>query len=699
MSTPFNLAWPVSKLGPTATRRRVLKGLNFALAVPMAFSLSLHAASAATEPVASGLEAPHPAPAQPAWPGVVQLEVDATDLAHRVLSVRQTLALPAAGAGGSASQRLTLWYPRYLPGAHGPWGNPTLLAGLVIEAGGQRLPWWRDNADPYAFHVEPPSGVRELVLRFQYLSPLKPGLDRVSVTRQMLGVEWESVLLVPAGVPANALRVAARLKLPSGWQQVSALRNPAAGAAFGSAKLPQPGANGWVDFAETSLETLVDSPVFAGCHLRREALDPPGTAQPVTLSLLADEPEDLNPSLVQLEAHRALVRQADALFGPRHFRHYELMLAQSEEFGELGLEHHESSENVVRPGYFKDWGSAVRDRELLAHEFTHSWNGKFRRPADLWTPHYNTPMRTSLLWVYEGQTEYWGQVLAVRAGLVTPEQARDRLAWRAANVLATSGRAWRPLQDTTLEPSIGPGHNTEWGDWQRGYDYYAEGALMWLEVDARLRELSAGQRSLDDFARTFFGQLHRSGADGSITPMTYDLNTVVTTLAQVQPGFDWRGLLRQRLDHTGGPEPLQEGLALSGWRLGWTSEESSFARNERGWSGPNGNERPQDLGFSLGLRVTSDGNLDQVFWGSPAFEAGLSPGMTLLAVNDRGYKPERLAAAVAANTSGQAPIRLLLRDKDRYFSVSLDWRGGLRYPRLERIEGTPDQLSAIHAAR
>ncbi|MBK7617286.1 MAG: M61 family metallopeptidase [Burkholderiales bacterium] len=625
--------------------------------------------------------------AQPTeWPRVITLSVDATDLAHRVLRVQQSL--PVAQPG----QRLTLLYPRYLPGAHGPYGNVTPLAGLTIRAGEQRIAWTRDAADPHSFHVDVPAGVGALELSFQYLSPVKSGGDRVNVTPALLGVEWESVLLYPAGPASDAIRVQPRLRLPAGWKQAGAMRGT-------RGEMPQAGADGWVRFAPVSLETLVDSPLFAGPHMKRIELEPEGTPQPVALNLFADEASQLEASEAQINAHRALVQQATRLFGPRHWRQYDLLLALSDEFGGIGLEHHESSENGLRPDYFKNWDQAIRGRELLAHEFAHSWNGKFRRPADLLTPHYNTPMGTSLLWVYEGQTQFWGHVLAARAGLTTPEQARDRLAHTAAEMAARSGRAWRSLQDTTLDPAVGPGHSTEWEDWQRGFDYYAEGLLLWLDVDSKLREASGDQRSLDDFARAFFGLPDQRRADGSVQPLPYTFNDLVVALNAVQP-LDWAAFLRERLDRTGAntTAPL-DGLARSGWRLAWSDKESSFASHERGWSGPSGTERPQELAHSLGLRITSDGKLDQVFWQSPAFHAGLAPGMTLLAVNGRGYKPERVEAAITANRDGSAPLQLLVKDGDRYSTVRIDWRGGLRYPQLAQILGAPDRLSSLYKAR
>ncbi len=618
--------------------------------------------------------------AAPAWPAAMALKVDATDLDRRVVRVEQTLPLPRP-----APATIGLRYARYLPGGHGPYGDATRLAGLTIEAGGRRLAWRRESADPYTIVVDLPPAAAELSLSFQYLAPVRGSGDRASIGRNLLGIEWETVLLYPAGPSVDALRVVPKLKLPARWQQASALRGP-------TGEPVQPGPDGWVAFGEVSVETLVDSPLFAGRHLKRIPLDAPGATRPVVLSVFADEASDLEAGKAQLEAHRALVTQADRLFGgARHFRHYDLMLALSDEFGGMGLEHHESSENALRPDYFKDWDEAIRGRELLAHEYVHSWNGKHARPAGLAQADYQRPTDNSLVWVYEGLTEYWGRLLAARAGLSTPEQVRDRLANVVADLGARQGRLWRPLQDTANDPALGPGWSREWESWQRHSDYYDEAALVWLEADLSIRAASGGRRSLDDLARRFFGGNTATRADGSIAARTFGEEELLAALQGVQR-HDWRGFFRERLEGLNRPVP---GLADSGWRLAWADEESRFQAHERGWEGPSGTERPQDLAYCLGLRVIGDGTLTEVFWGSPAFDAGLTKGMGLVAVNDLAYKPERLEAALRANRDGSTPLRLLVKDGDFYRSVTIDWRGGLRYPRLERVPGTPDRLADV----
>lgn len=605
---------------------------------------------------------PIPAARDLPYPGTIRLQVDATDLDHRVFQVRQTLPV---GAGA-----LTLYFPRWMPGTHGPTGAVDRLAGLQVHTDTQReLAWRRDAVDPFAFHVDVPQGVNALELRFQHLSPLDAQHGRVVMTREMLNLQWNSVLLYPAGHYDTQIRVTPSLRLPSGWQQASALQ-------------VQRESGSVVEYQTVDLGHLVDSPVFAGRHLRRVALDPQGAERPVTLNVVADTAEQLQASEEQLQAHRMLVQQADRLFGARHFERYNFLLSISERMSGIGLEHHESSENGVRPGYFKDWAKRVGARELLPHEYVHSWNGKFRRPADLWTPHFNVPMQGSLLWLYEGQTQFWGRVLAARSGLVTPEQSRDRLAQAAASLDHRAGRTWRNLQDTTNEAAIGDqrGHK-DWSNWQRGADYYDEAALFWLDADSLIREKSGGQRSLDDFARLFFGV-----ENGRVQPLTYTFADIVATLGAVQ-AHDWERFLRERLDSHGPRAPL-DGLERAGWRLVYGEKPSEFAHSD------DREDRADDYAYSLGLYLKKDGRVDGVLWGSPAYQAGLSKALQLVAVNGQAYKAERLSEAITANKNGRATLVLLLKEGEFYRSVTLDYRGGLRYPRLERIPDTPDRLDA-----
>lgn len=609
-----------------------------------------------------------PEPQDIPYPGVIRLHVDTTDLAHRVYRITETVPVAAPG-------RVTLLYPQWLPGNHSPTGPIDKLAGLLIRGNGDdRIEWRRDVTDMHAFHVDVPAGVSQLELQFEYVTPTDTSQWRVVMTPDLLNLQWEKALLYPAGYYVRQIPVEVSVKLPPGWQFATALR--------GAQRTGDT-----VHFARASLETVVDSPLFAGAHYRR--VDLAGASdRPVRLNIFADSPGELQATDEQIEHHRRAVREAVALFGSRQYREYDFLLAISGHLGGIGLEHHESSENGVGLGYFTDWSGNGNVRDLLPHEMVHSWNGKFRRPADLWTPNYNVPMQPSLLWVYEGMTEYLGVVLAGRSGLWSPDFTRDILARYAANYdSGRAGRQWRNLQDTTQAPIINYRGKVSYVSWQRSKDYYTEGMLLWLDVDTRIRELSRGKRSLDDFAKAFFG-----AHDGRLEPLTYTFDDVVTTLNTVVP-YDWAALLRARLDGHGPGAPL-DGLERGGWRVVYKDEPSATTKESDGADGT------QDFLYSLGLSTAGDGKISEVYWNSVGFKAGLAPGMTIVAVDGKAYTHARLKAALlAARADTTRPLELLVRNADTFQTVRLDYHGGPRHPHLERIEKAPDLLTAIFEPR
>jgi predicted metalloprotease with PDZ domain len=605
-----------------------------------------------------------PVPVDAAYGGVIELHVDATEVETRIFRVKERIPVKPG--------KLTLLYAQWLPGSHAPDGPIEALAGVTITANGKSLQWIRDPENVFAFHLQVPSGSNELQVELQYASPQARVQGRITSTPEIVGVQWEKMLLYPAGIYASRIEVAASLDLPQGWGYGTALR----------ASSVQNAANKDIHFQRTSLETLVDSPLFAGKYFRREELDP-GASAPITLNIVADTPEELNIQPQQLAAHRKLVQEAKTLFSSEHFDHYDFLLSISDHFSNIGLEHHRSSEDGVHRGYFKDWDKTATARDLLAHEFTHSWNGKFRRPADLWTPNYNVPMQNSLLWVYEGQTQYWGFVLAARSGLWTADLTRDAIASTAAvQEERRQGRTWRPLEDTTEQPIITPRRPLSFVSWQRTEDYYTEGALIWLDVDTRLRELSDGKRSLDDFAKAFFGV-----KNGSYVPDKYTFDDLVRVLESVAPN-NWSAFLHERLDHTASKAPL-EGLERSGWRLAFTAEQSEYSKKSDAL-----NER-HDFSYSIGLVLDKDAKLTEVVWDSPAFKAGLTTAGTLVAVNGIAYKPENLEQAIRDTKDRHIPLELLVQSLDHFRTVKLDYDQGLRYPRLERVADTPDRLAEI----
>jgi predicted metalloprotease with PDZ domain len=510
-----------------------------------------------------------------------------------------------------------------------------------------------------------------LQAEFEFLSPVTGNQGAILMTPEMLAVHWESLVLYPAGYYARRIMLAASVTLPPNWPFAGALE-----------MIGKSGAT--VSFKAVNLEELIDSPLYAGRHFKRIDLDP-GAKVPVFLDMFADSDADLDASPKQIEAHRAVVQQSYKLFGSHHYDHYDMLLALSDEFSFAGLEHHQSGENGVRTTYFSDWDKQQEWRSnLVSHEYIHSWDGKFRRPADQLTANFNVPMQDSLLWVYEGGTSYWGHVVGARSGLVDAEQMRDGLAATAALYDTRAGRVWRSLEDTTNDPIVNGRGPLAWISWQRAEDYYSEGELIWLDADTKIRELSGERRSLDDFARGFFGV-----QDGRHVPLTYTFADVVAALNAVQP-YDWTAFLRARLDGHGPGAPL-DGVTRAGWKLVYTDIESAFFKDGEEY------RKAANFSYSLGIGIGNDGRITTVAWDSPAFKAGLTEGYTLLAVNGRAYKPEVLKAAMTAAKDGPDPIELLLKKDDRFRTARIDYHDGLKYPHLVRIEGTPDRLARIFA--
>jgi predicted metalloprotease with PDZ domain len=610
-----------------------------------------------------------PAPAVPAlrdvdYPGVLKLDVDAIDIQRKIFRIRQSIPVSKAG-------KLTLLYAEWIPGNHAPRGPIYNYAGLTITANGKPVKWTRDPADVFAFHVDVPTGAKTLEVEAQFLTPIEAAQGPTMVTPDMMRLNWYVAALYPAGHFTRKIAFDVTLKLPQGWDYATALETASSN-------------NGTVTFKTVSYETLIDSPLFAGRYMKRWDLDPGGKSR-VTLNVMADQPDQLAATEEMIQTHRNLVKQADKLYGARHFNHYDFLLSLSDTLAGAGIEHARSSDNGTSSGYFKSWDTASIARDLLAHEYTHSWNGKYRRGADLWTANNNTPMRNSLMWVYEGQTQYWGQVLAARSGFLTKQQALDSLAATAALFDVRIGRDWRPLADTTLDPVIAARRALPWRSWQRSEDYYSEGLLIWMDVDTLIRERSGDKRSLDDFAKAFFGV-----NDGDWGQLTYTFKDVVKTLNKVEP-YDWDNFLKKRVEDVRPEAPL-DGLARGGYRLvyGPTPTDSFHAAEVR--------SKGADLTYSIGLTTDTAGKISSVQWDGPAFKAGLTSAGTIVSVNGLAYSSEGLRAAVAATKYGP-PVDLTVKTGNAVSTIKLEYAGGARYPRLERIPGTPDRLGDILKAR
>jgi len=597
----------------------------------------------------------------------IELAVDASRIAQRLVSVREQLTVQPGP--------LTLVYPKWIPGNHGPTGPVTDLSGTVFTGGGRTLPWQRDGVDMYAYHLNVPEGVTQLTVEFTKLGEPTPGDDfgiGNTSTPTQADLNFDQVVLYPAATAADAVQVRASVRMPPAWDYATALAPAGRGGAT-------------VRFEPVSLTTLVDSPMMMGAHLRRYDVTPAGEPRRHTLDIVGETEAGTDLPAARVAQFTSLVAQSGALFGARHYAHFDF-LVEAHGDADNGLEHHESNDDQVPRLGMTDPDFAAESGYLLAHEFVHSWNGKYRRPAGLATANYQEPMIGDLLWVYEGLTSYYGEVLAVRAGLVTPEQFRDRLALVYAQMDHRSGRAWRPLQDTATAAQLLYTASDRWVSERRATDYYDEGRLLWLEVDAAIRARTGGRRSLDDFARAFYGP-----PDTGPIVRPYGFDDVVRALAAVAPG-DWAAFLRTRLDALR-PTPPAQGLQAAGWRVVYTAEPSSAARAAEATA------HTLDLRDSLGLLLDKSGTLVDVLPDSPAGKAGLVPSMKLVAVDRRVYSADELRELLAAAVHTTAPLSLMTLDNEVYQSFDVDYHGGERYPHLERIAGTPDLLTPIAAAR
>jgi predicted metalloprotease with PDZ domain len=626
--------------------RMILTAASVLLAIGAAGTISAQQ-QPRSAPVAVPIARSVPDAVDTPYPGTMELNIDATDTRRGTFRVTQTIPV-AAGA-----KRLTLLYPQWRPGHHGPRGPLAELAGLTFTSGETPLVWKRDPVEVNAFHVEMPAGSSAVTARFVFTSPLQSSEGRIVMTQEMLNLQWEVMSLYPAGHYVRRIRVRPTVTFPAGWTDASALDGRQASGSR-------------VTWAETDYETLVDSPIFAGAHFRKWDL-----GENVTLNVVADKPEQLAAKPEHIAAYRALVQEALATFGTKPFDHYAFLLALTDRMGGIGLEHHRSSENQLEPGAFLRWDDYGWDRGLLPHELAHSWNGKFRRPARLWTPDFQQPMQGNLLWVYEGQTQFWGVVHAVRSGLQSKEMALGQLATWAGLFSEQPGRQWRSVEDTTLDPVIAARKPKPFTSLARAEDYYTEGALVWLEVDQIVRQGTGGRRGIDDFARGFFGI-----RDGDWGVVTYEFADVVSALNAVHP-FDWATFLRTRFETPGQPAPLG-GIERGGYRLVWKEEPNAFDRARMA------EFRFLSLFHSLGVVIDRDGKVTSSRWDSPAFNAGIVTGARIVAVNGTAYDQDGLKQAITAAKTA-APVELLIQRGDRYLTVAVPYRGGLRWPRLERV--------------
>jgi predicted metalloprotease with PDZ domain len=590
----------------------------------------------------------------------ISLTVDATQVPEKI--VRTHLVMPVKPGP------LTLYYPKWIPGEHGPAGPIANLTGLKFTANGKTVPWQRDLLDVFTFHVTVPEGASQLEAAFDYIEPSGSGFATAaaSATDKLVVISWNQNVLYPAGAPANRIIYETKLVLPQGWK-------------FGTPLSVDTQSGDQVSFKPVSLEELVDSPVIAGEFYRTIDLTPPGEQIHHEIDIVADSEAALNMSPEAQKGMTNLVAESGKLFGARHYRSYHFLLTLSDHVAHFGLEHHESNDSRLPERILLSPNANESLGGLLAHEFAHSWSGKYRRPADLATPNFDVPMQTDMLWDYEGFTEFAGPLLAARSGLWTPEQYRSNLERIAASLgPGRPGRTWRPLLDTAVgEPGLGFARG--WSTWRRGTDYYDEGDLMWLEAATIIHRESHGQKSIDDFCHLFYG-----GSSSGPELKTYTFDDVVHALNEVAP-YDWAAFLHERLNSTSADAP-EGGIVNGGWKVVFTDEPPKSPGRRGG---------PGDV-YSVGLQLSEDGQVNDSIVGGPAFKAGITPGMKIVGINGRVYTHDLLEDAIeAAKKDSSQPITVLLVDDDYYKTVSIDYHGGARYPHIVRDDAKPDYIDEL----
>ena len=636
-------------------KMNLMKHVVFSLLVLNLLTFSANAQKSSKKP-----SAPQAKPAP-----TVTLSVDASDAPRKIFHAKESI--PAS------SGTLTVYYPKWLPGEHGPTGPVEDLAGLKFTGNGQTLTWRRDLEDGWTFHVEVPAGVTSVEASFDFVSPVAGETmytAAASATDKLTILAWNTVLLYPAGWTSDEIQFEASLKIPDGWKFATPLPVTS-----------QSGSE--IKFQRVSLTTLVDSPVSSGEYMRVVELAP---NPPEELDIAADSPAALNVPLEVFNPYKELVNEAQKLFGAQHFRDYHFLYSLSDHVAHFGLEHHESNDSRLGERYLVDPDLRMLGAGLLPHEYVHSWNGKYRRPAGLATPDYQKPMKDDLLWVYEGLTSYLGDVLTGRSGLRTPEESRNDLARMAADLDHTPGRTWRNLQDTADGVPSMQGAPHQWKSWRRGLDYYDEDVLNWLWVDTIIRQQTQGAKSIDDFCHAFHG-----APNSPPQVKTYAFDDIVSTLNQVV-AYDWRGFWTERLTNHGPGAPLT-GIENSGWKLVYDEKRSPLIEN---WE----EERKEiNAHFSIGLDILWDGEIVDTIEGMPAAKAGIGPGMKVVAVNGKKMSKYTFHDAVQATKTSSSPLELLVENADYYTTYKLDYHDGEKYPHLVRDESKPDMLSDILKAK
>jgi len=596
----------------------------------------------------------------------ITLSVDLTDAPRKLLRATETIPVTPGP--------MTLVYPEWIPGEHGPTGPIINSTGIIITTPkGDRVKWERDSVDMFSYHITVPAGITSLNIKLDFLGTAGANFSAGGSTSANLALlSWNTLILYPAGTNAADVHVTPTLKIPAGWKYGTALELTG-----------KPGAD-TMAFKTVSLEQLIDSPVLTGRWFREILLATDITPRHY-LDLAGDGPEDIELSQAHIDEFSKLVRETGALYMSRHYNSYHFLVTLSDQVAHFGLEHHQSSDDRVEEKTFIDDSMFTANGLLLPHEFTHSWNGKYRRPAGLATPNYQEPMKGDLLWVYEGLTEYLGDVLASRCGIWSPEVYRDRLATVAGYLNdVRPGRTWRDLQDTATEAQILYSAGGPFDNWRRNTDYYDEGELLWLEVDLTIRQKTNGAKSLNDFAAAF------EGLGGNTQPkvVPYTFEDIVAGLNAVVPN-DWASFLRKRLDSNDFHAPEEAGIdALSGYKLTYTDKPNYWSSLEESMGALNAR-------WSLGFSVGSSGNIGDVIIGSPADKAGLAPEFKIIAVNGRAFTTGLLRTAIKDAVGKGPDIELIVENTGYFKTIKLNYHDGEKYPQFVRVDGTPTRIDDI----
>jgi predicted metalloprotease with PDZ domain len=587
----------------------------------------------------------------------ISVDVDASEAARGILHVTEKMSVTPG--------RFAIFYPKWIPGEHSPTGPINNMINLRISANGKPIAWSRDNVEMFAFWCDVPRGVTSLDISFDDTEDFGS-----THTANLARIKWNRLVFYQRGVTQNKIGVTASLKAPAGWQYATAL--PMANETGGVAH-----------FGAVDLETFVDSPAIIGRFFKKIPLTDSGTLQ--EMEIAADNEDALQYSPEMLAGWKNLIRQAHLAFGGQHYNSYRFLLTLSDEGGDEGLEHHQSSEDGTALNALKGGEESLDLGDLLGHEYTHSWNGKYRRPATLYTPDFEKPMEGELLWVYEGLTEYMGYVLPTRSGLWTAEDFRETIAYDAAMMATQGGRNWRPVVDTARAVQFTYGEPRGWRNARRGVDYYYEGDLVWLEVDTLIQKQTGGKKSIDDFLHIF----HGGNSGPQVVPYTF--NDVVAALNKVTP-YDWATFLRQRIYDVKSDAP-NGGITNGGYRLEYSSTPNVRIAGQEKWRGY------RNYIYGIGMMVADNGTISDVRPDSPAWKAGLAPGMKILGRNNQPFSNDALAEVITAAATSTLSISLQVDNAGVVGNYNFDYHGGLKYPHLVRADGQPDYITPIGTAR